>query len=452
MGNAFETWRKQMEERFAPFYEKHFAQLAEALEIRRKRYLRLFYIRMTVVIALILTSFLYMPHLRNWLHSASGKAEAEHSFADTIGYVLIWEIWVIMLLIFGLFPLVRYRRYIRYKGGRLHDEMVELQNLPDVEEGDDEGRRINLLYVLFTPLRLIFNVLPGTSGGISDRLSYKKVRLKELIYSRVFKAFGPFTFRPEGMNAEVNLMHPLLLPPHDEYRSEDYIRGIYEQTILNIGDAQLVSKIQEKRRSIFRGLFVTIDLSDPKVRLRGLFQGRTAVIERKRRKLSYIKERFKHFEEIDLPKRKLNEHFKAFTTHQAEAQEVLSDAFFTHLLRLGKVLEQAPKARKNWDDAIYRLLTSASRPKLYDVDEESALSDALYSINNAVQCSFYEDKIQITIPYQEDLFEPPSLFARPLEREELFTIFCLMHVLSDLIKEVDRAKSVLDQPYPELDS
>lgn len=270
--------------------------------------------------------------------------------------------------------------------------------------------------------------------------------LKDYVYSHLIKFFGDFEFAPQGGMLAHDIQHATILPPHYVHTAEDYITGVLHGCTVKIAETELAHVEQKEHVALFKGLLILIDICDSRVQLRGTFSGRTVLIADAQKNVQEITSKYAGYEPFPLADAPLEERFEAYTTHPEEAQKVLSASFMATLLKLQDHLSHLRVQRQHLDDklahAVDAVLDSIKIPftgklpaeqehdTLHDitlnVTKANAISTDSRYINQHVQAEFYDDKVLITIPFKQDLFETNSLFEPALcdeDRVLLYSIF-----------------------------
>ena len=348
-----------------------------------------------------------------------------------------------------------------------------------------QGTQLKWILGLLVPaLVLIIAVQPVFRYRRHTRqITSEKLSLKEMVFNHVFKFFGEFTFKRQQGISITDLHDAMILPEYDEYRPEDRISGVYQGTKIEISEAKLITRYHGKRVAVFNGLLVVLDICNPDTILRGPFRGNTIIIQDDKKNLEYTKTKFQGYDRVNLPTKELEGRFEVLTTDKSEAEVIVHDTFLKAVLKLAKAIQTAPEQVTHLDDKIMVWLATKAmflgsilfslasipfniisvikrRPILtvWDIEEFSPAKHVdiykktkstdlteVQAINEDIQCSFYKDKVLITIPYKHDLFEPNSIFQPALIEADLHLVFAMMNAIGELCNVIADTKAKVDQ-------
>lgn len=310
-----------------------------------------------------------------------------------------------------------------------------------------------------------------------------KITLKEITFKKAFQFFGDFNLDPAGGIAGSSLQGSNILPPYDKIYSEDLITGSYKNIRIEMCEAEMaVTQGLPKPFSVFKGMLVVLTLPAG-----ARFQGQTVVIQDENKDIAAVQKNLAGMERIDLPTDEFEIHYEALTTNKAEATRLINEGFMETMVGLFRTLRNTSVQVTHTDDKIVHSLEYFKKTaleafknpqpaikfvkaklqnlpelmrelpqKMHDFSEktkqlqarlqgkESAdsepvaitLPDGVYSINNSVQCSFYGDKVLLTIPYDNDLFEPNSVFEHAFEAEDITLTYAMMLAIFRLADQV----------------
>jgi len=312
--------------------------------------------------------------------------------------------------------------------------------------------------VFITGGSLFFMVWPIFSYRGSNKsagMAPRDYSFKDYVYSHLLKYFGNFEFAPEGGLLAADLADATIIPPYHTYLAEDYIKGIVNESTVRIAETEMAQIRNKERVAVFKGLVVLIHISGTHVKLRGTFNGKTVLIADPQKKLPEIASKYASYQHFDLEDKKFDEEFEAYTTDPHDARKLLSRPFIESMLSLHQVLSNVRAQYEHFDDKIayaaraildYIKLPSGKSiaEKEYDanygidldISKEDAISmDARY-INGDLQAEFYGDKVLVTIPCKNDLFETNSLFRPALTEEDGMILFTLMKTVQEVTGQV----------------
>lgn len=327
--------------------------------------------------------------------------------------------------------------------------------------------------------------------------------LKETAFHDLFAFFGDYSFKnlvdvedmqTKGVPAS-RLRNSPHLPKYHIYRAEDYVSGVYNDAKVEFSEAEMILQEHGKQISLFRGLLVVVDIDELDIKLRGKFSGKGVVIADAKKHDIAVSAQYADYEPVPLPE----EHearFEAYATDVETASRLFTPEMLAHLAALQEIIagneeqithqdEQYQWLRaqsSNWllrkfeslllgcffvlrmlwgfffervnylklmrDGANVQYLWtheidahSVNYEHIYDKDKfADIVSDSIHALNKCVECSFYDDKLLITIPHRMDLFEPNSLFEPALNAEDIKLVYELMRTIEDIVDIVVKAK------------
>ncbi len=383
---------------FEAFYAQYMQQLYRKLEDRRQRYWKYIKIRALIfLIVMLVLPFIgvwiaqWLNYVLNLLNAWMGLGMAD----SPVTGMALSIMFPLLLAMYTIMPIFRYRRHLRnYKA-----------------------------------------TLAGHEGE-----SWEKITLKELMFKEIFSVFGDFSFQREGMNSSLNFFNPMILPDYDKYLAEDRIAGVFEGVHLDICEGQFIKNVEGRQSCVFRGLLIAVDFSHKHAKLRTGFKGETAVILHERLTISKVRERFKDFTKITLPTQALEERYDAFTTHPNEGKYLVSREVLETLAELREIILATTEQVTHFDDKVIDWLRRIFRPGKQLMLKDLDIYYGAEGINGGVQCSFYDNKMQVSIPYHHDLFEPNSIFEPAMHEEDVRLVYNIMHMLGQVIRAVEKAK------------
>jgi hypothetical protein len=229
-----------------------------------------------------------------------------------------------------------------------------------------------------------------------------------------------------------------LLPFYDDIYTEDLITGNYRNAQIAMCEAQC-NDTRDKANpvAVFKGMMVLLTLPAHLA-----CKGRTVVLQDEHKDLPALMQKFAGFSRVDLPTSDFEAHYEALTTDATEAQKLLSVEFLETMEQLFNTLRNSSRQVMHTDDKIVAILEGirgwakdfvkdprASALRLKGELQRLLLRNGAdappdfaalkqsdsYSINNTIQCSFFDAHVFFTIPYDNALFEPNSVFENAFE-------------------------------------
>ncbi len=321
-----------------------------------------------------------------------------------------------------------------------------------------------LLMIAVSLFLVLWPIFSYRGSNKAAGLLPRKYSFKDYVYSHLLTYFGDFQFAPEGGMLARDLAKATIIPRHQLHTAEDYIKGILHDCTVKIAETEIAKVVNKQRVAVFKGLLVSIDFCDSRIKLRGTLAGDTVLIADAQKDISDIAVRYAAYRRFDLKDNRLENRFEAFTTDTGEAERLLSPALLETLLRLQETLSTPREQRQHWDDkvayaarAIFDHVTGALRvcierpfrkrleaekayDELYgadlDLTKANPISMELQYANRHVQAEFYDDKVLITLPFRDDLFEPNSLFEPALHDEDRVLLFLLMQCVDQVTAQL----------------
>ncbi len=226
--------------------------------------------------------------------------------------------------------------------------------------------------------------------------------LRTEVFPKIFRYFGrDFTYREHCPWKMSTLAGSELLPSFDEEELEDYVHGSYKGVSVEMVEAELRRDChvllgrqntlrRRRRKTVFDGVLFVIT---PKKRFRGKI-----VIKRDSGTIvnafnGFVKQQLGSLQRVRLEDPEFERRFEIYATDQVEARTVLTTSFMQRLIDLDTLIG-----------------------------------------HQAVDCSFFENKLLIRIATEHDYFEPGSIF-RPVDFQGDF---------EKLIGEMDIVLKIVD--------
>jgi|GEM_PF-6369631 len=407
-------------------FNKEFSTLLSSLEVRRKRYLKFLYIRTAIAIAVVFVSFAYPTEILGGILD----------LFDALGRQT------------GLFHM---------------KETVEMEAVV----GKSAIFSLILLAFIcsgFLILMPVYNYRGTNRSAALQTFRFHRFSLKDEAYSKLLKLFGSFEFAPRGGISLVETRNSTLFPEHQLYLPEDFVVGRLNDITVKFCEANIARVEDRERISIFKGLLIVCDISEIKVKLRGNFSGRTALIYDPKKEVGKVADKYHSMERLSLPE-KFEPVLEGYTTDVAEAQSIITNELLECLDAFATQTQQLTQQIGHWDDRLAyavaetynyikdKLLSVVGKPMLpseiaydeeyktnLDITKSDQVSDDMASLNQHFELEFYDDKFVVTIPCKFDLFETNSIFEPALNNEDARLVYHMMATLDQLTKHLNHAK------------
>lgn len=231
---------------------------------------------------------------------------------------------------------------------------------------------------------------------------YRK-SIKQDIFPHVFSFFGTdYSYDADASSVTVEALKPSGIIPR--YNSggdsnEDLVRGSYQDVALEFFESQLVSGSGKNRRTVFRGMFITLSMNKN-------FHGHT-IVKRDLGKLgNFFGDKFSKLDNVKLEDPVFEEQFEVYSSDQVEARYLLTPAFMERLLHLESVIGGVKKNSKK-----------AKR-------------------RSGIQVAFYENKLLLMISTGKDRFEVGNINEPVTFIEDINTILSEMKDIFAIIEHL----------------
>lgn len=304
----------------------------------------------------------------------------------------------------------------------------------------------------------------NSTAGLRPSVT-KRFSLKDDIYSKLFHLFGPIEFAPRGGVSLAEVTESVILPRNRLYMPEDYITGQLNDVRIELCEAELAQVVDRKRVALFQGLLLVCDISNPHLKVRKGFSGRTIVINKERRETIIPTGKRDGMKKAALPE-KYEVPLECYTSNPAEAATVLTPALLEELTAFETFLAGLTMQVEHWDNklayaisALYdysadkadRVVGNTELPseKAYreamgtdlDLTKIDPISTNPASLNRNIEIEMYKDKFIVTLPCPHDLFEPNSLFEPALNDEDAQLTYRLMQFLQNVTLHLSKVEA-----------
>lgn len=387
----------------AEAFSAHAVRITREFEDRRMLYLRKLKFRAVLACVLLFTFPFWYSLLTRWDYLGNGLS----TLGTLIVHVLAAVILIIGIVVFALHPLFRYR---------------------------------------YDTLRIGASV-PGATGVVNQPLS-----LKAQIFTQLLAYFGNFTMYENRQLSLRSFRDAPNLPEFDGYRSTDYVKGQFNGVTVEMSELELHVQRESAQVPVFNGLAIVLDINDSNLVLRGKFDGKTVFLQKKDNNNDFVTDKYDGYKRISLAETSFAQHIEAYSTFQEEGVRLLSASLLRAFLKMGDTIAHSKNQTRPVDDkiafAIERIagglgdvlaamasaLLSWFKTGRFRVESmrhsysqsETAISKDSRAFGNLAQCAFFNDKILISIPYGKNLFEPASVFHKPLSEEDIRVVYEIM--------------------------
>lgn len=220
---------------------------------------------------------------------------------------------------------------------------------------------------------------------------------KDKLIPLIIKFFDGFEFHQQGQIPRAILQKSNIVPNFDRYNSEDYVSGKHRQIKFDFAETELARRVRTRRGSyyvtVFKGVLLLIEM--PKK-----FSGQTYV-SRDRGKLgNFFKRKLSSLKKVSLEDPLFEKKFEVYAGSQIEARYLLTTAFMERLLGLEKIYNENGGKGKG-----------------------------------ALQCAFFDNKVFITIPSDNNLFEPQNIKKSAINTDDFHRF----------LKEIQQIFKVIDE-------
>jgi len=205
--------------------------------------------------------------------------------------------------------------------------------------------------------------------------------------------YGNMTYTLSRPSSVEDFYMGQIFPQFNRKEVEDFIEGEYRGVKLNLHETKLIQRQRKSNATVFRGLVLELELKKQ-------FNGKTLLKKDEGSVGNFFRgEDFVGLKRTPLEDPEFEKIFQVFTGDPVEARFVLTTAFMERLL------------------ALARLRSPAGTP--------------------TVECVFELNKMIISIPSQQNLFEPKSIRKTALQTDDIHSFLAEM---KDIFLLVDTLK------------
>lgn len=211
-------------------------------------------------------------------------------------------------------------------------------------------------------------------------------RVKDKFLPKILNYFGEFSYSSDSDISALNEdIFSEILPAHDIFNTEDYIKGQYRDNKIELIEAHLKIRTRKSTRTVFRGLLVVFEVNKP-------FVGKTIITKDYGCVGNFFKEQFTSLEKIKLEDPEFENYFEVYGTDQIESRYLLTTAFMNRLLKLDELMG-----------------------------------------SDTIRCSFCYGNLYLAIPVSRNSLESGSIFSSP-KYEDFDNVF----------KELEQVFGIID--------
>lgn len=402
-------------------FTDHAKRITQSFEKRRTHFLHKLKFRAVVACVLLFTFPFWYSLLTRWDHLDGGFSTVGLLIVHVLAAIII----IIVIVAYAVHPLFRYR----YDTFRLGASM------------------------------------PGATGVVNQ-----SVTLKEQIFTELLKYFGDFRMYSDRKMSLKSFRQAPNIPEFDDFECSDYFKGQITGVTVECAEIKLISQKDSSHVRIFSGIMVVLDINDSNLVLRGKFAGKTIVMQKAQNENAFIVDKYDGYQRVKLTDDSFAQHFDVYSTHVDEAKHLASNTLMRILLRLNDTITNTRISQRAVDDrmaaALERIISGlgdvmaafaessinwlktgrfavkSTRHKFTSLPADVDIDATFFA--KTVQCAFYNDKILLSIPTPKNLFEPDSVFNKPLGQNDVLLVYSLMNeihgltgaVLKELPKEM----------------
>jgi len=239
-------------------------------------------------------------------------------------------------------------------------------------------------------------IIVGIQWWMRGPLRKYRSAIKKVIYPKIMSFFGDYTYEEKGSISMSTLNPSDIIPSYDRVGMEDYIKGSYNEVAIELVEAKLTERrgTGKNRRTVttFKGLFILLGMNKS-------FQGKTIVKRDAGMVGNWLTDKFNKLEKVTLEDPVFEKEFEVYSHDQIEARYLLTTSFMERLKELSELFDGA-----------------------------------------AIQCSFYDDRLLVTLKMYKNMFEPGSVYHPALSIDDIRLV---LREISIIFKIIDTLK--LDQ-------
>ncbi len=298
--------------------------------------------------------------------------------------------------------------------------------------------------------------VPGGSGVVQQAID-----MKSQLFTQLLSYFGDFNMFSDRKLSLKSFRAAPNMPDFDDCTSEDYTRGQVGGVTVEMSEVELLAQRNSHVQNVFRGIFIILDINDPNVVLRGKFAGKTVAIFGRKSGSDFITSKYDGYKRVTLDS-SVTQFVEAYTTDTPEAERLLTADIVRHIIKLSQAIGAAKNQKRSVDDKVayaldriaggacdvmavaastlihwfktgsFKTLSQRHKPE----KAEHTKADDAGAYNAYVQCAFYEDKFLLSIPCEQNLFEPDSVFYPPLTEEDIKLVYEMMTGIAGMAQSV----------------
>jgi hypothetical protein len=334
--------------------------------------------------------------------------------------------------------------------------------LDDYFDADTAATMAELTCYIAIPLAPLWHALSAIKmyKNESKNIYEGGESLKNMIFNKTVGLLGNFQFSDMQDINPIHLKESYLVGDFKKFYSEDIIYGNYSGCMLRMGEVFISNDKSGKDFEGFSGMVISIDFSNPELILRQHFSGNTIVVIDEKKTQEKYQQRFAEFKKVDFNDSKLEELFEIFSTNVGEAKSFIRPQLFEIIEKLYRRINNTNNQVLHGDDRITGMIEKTSDflthsvavgiarvlvwPFHFILGLITGTSKAEISVNKLpstnfdkknlrtknrdknIELAFFEDKLMIKMPYDKNLFQPNSIYQKPIIEEDLEIIYDLI--------------------------
>lgn len=307
-----------------------------------------------------------------------------------------------------------------------------------------------------------------------DSVAKNIMLIKQTAYTDLLKFFGKFTFSNNKAVSLYDMQGSNIVPEYLNYYAEDLIAGDYNKVKVEMSEAVFFDEGESQNIAIFKGLVILVDICNSDLMLRSNFKGNTLIIQNDNKDLNFVKTKFSNYDNLSFKDPEIDKRFEILTTNIDEAKQIADEAFLKRIIKISDSINSTSEQNTHLDDKLasfsknvlsvlgiiiqfmimlpYNLMSvitlkgffhfskedNFNYNKHYSIYKESNKKSAseIMAFNDDIQCSFYKDKVLITIPHNKNLFEPNSIFEPALVEEDAKILYDIMNLVKQICADI----------------
>jgi hypothetical protein len=195
--------------------------------------------------------------------------------------------------------------------------------IPGLFESSHTGDGRDLLGVALVPGLLLWAWTQHPDKNYRDSV-------KASIFPILFKIFGSdFEYQTKSPLGIKKLKSSGIIPYHDREHTEDYVKGTYENTSIELMEARLEIKGTKRDITVFQGIIILLGMNKK-------FTGHTVVKRDYGKVANWFVNQMNRLQNVQLEDPIFEREFEVYSSDQTEARYLLTTSFMERLLKLSK--------------------------------------------------------------------------------------------------------------------